>query len=68
MKQFELFVNDFVTYAFYFNGGDFEHSEIHELRGELINPIREGYEHKSGIIETYRNLNNTHDTSNSLDA
>jgi hypothetical protein len=55
MKQFELLKNDFVTYVFYFVENELEHSEIHILRNEIINEIREGYSEQIGLIENYKN-------------
>ncbi len=57
MKQFEILQNDFVTYVFYFVDGNFEHSEIHILRGEVVNEIRKDYTEYSGLIEKYKNEN-----------
>jgi hypothetical protein len=55
MKQFELLTNDFVTYVFYFVENELEHSEIHILRGEVVNEIRNGYSEQIGLIENYKN-------------
>jgi hypothetical protein len=55
MKQFELLTNDFVTYVFYFVENELEHSEIHILRNEIINEIRNGYSQGIGLIENYKN-------------
>jgi hypothetical protein len=55
MKQFELLTNDFVTYVFYFVENELEHSEIHILRNEIINEIRNGYSEQIGLIENYKN-------------
>jgi hypothetical protein len=57
MKQFELLQNDFVTYVFYFIDSELIHSEIHLLRGELVNELRKDYIEGFDLIENYRNNN-----------
>jgi hypothetical protein len=54
MKRFELLQNDFVTYVFYFIDDELEHSEIHILRGEIVNEIRNNYSEENGLIDNYK--------------
>jgi hypothetical protein len=57
MKQFELLQNDFVTYVFYFIDGNLEHSEIHILRSEVVNELKNDYIEGVDLIMNYRNNN-----------